>query len=384
MSKIAANEIHDGGLLRKAIDYFCHLAIAPESYPEIEKDSDFIASPFWPKMTWLKGVNDNLYDPTYTDMLRMAFTSKFKRGKLQDLVSLLSGRNFETREYEEEIVENTFNQLKEGVSDFMNKTNFDRLIMILRSSGFLTSRMIRSQNAVNFAYIIYLQGREEGLSSSEIESLTCRWYAMSILTRRYSGSPETMFDLDIRQIATRGLRPYLESTIENELPESYWTGMLLQDMETSSSTSPYFITYQAAQAFLGDKGFLSTTICVRDLLLNRGDRHHVFPRKDLMKQGLTKGRYNQIANYVIAQSEINIAISDTPPKIFFAQLLEQVNGGEERYGGIRDRVQLEENLKQNCVPPSLLNGSIPDYDEFLAMRRKMMAQKIKTWFKALP
>ena len=100
MSKIAANETHDGGLLRKAIDYFCHLAIAPGSYTDIKKDSSFISSSFWPKMTWLKDVNDDLYDPTYTDMLRVAFTSKFKRGKLQDLVSLLSGRNFETREYE--------------------------------------------------------------------------------------------------------------------------------------------------------------------------------------------------------------------------------------------------------------------------------------------
>ncbi|MXX97248.1 MAG: DUF262 domain-containing protein, partial [Rhodothermaceae bacterium] len=317
MSKIAANETHDGGLLRKAIDYFCHLAIAPGSYTDIKKDSSFISSSFWPKMTWLKDVNDDLYDPTYTDMLRVAFTSKFKRGKLQDLVSLLSGRNFETREYEEVIVEDTFNRLKEGVSDFMNKTNFDRLTMILRSSGFLTSRMIRSQNAVNFAFIIYLQGREEGLPPSEVESLIRRWYAMSILTGRYSGSPESMFDLDIRQIITQGLRPYVESTIENELPETYWTGMLLQGMETSSSTSPYFIAYQAAQAFHGDKGFLSTTICVRDLLLNRGDRHHVFPRRYLMKQGLTRGRYNQIANYVMTQSEINIAISDTPPKIFF-------------------------------------------------------------------
>ena len=385
MSKIAANETHQGGLLRKAIDYFCHLAISPQSFPEIKKDSSFVDSTFWPKMTWLKGVNDDLYDPTYTDMLRVAFTSKFKRGKLQDLVSLLSGRNFETREYEEEIVENTFDQLKKGVSAFMNKTNFDRLTMILRSSGFLTSRMIRSQNAVNFAFIIFLEGREKGLSPSEIESLTRRWYAMSILTRRYSGSPETMFDLDIRQIAAQGLRPFVETTIENELPESYWTGMLLQDMETSSSTSPSFIAYQAAQAFLGDKGFLSKAICVRDLLLNRGDRHHVFPRKYLMeKQNLPRGRYNQIANYAFTESPINIAISDTPPKIYFPQLLEQVSGGKIRYGGITKRAQLEENFRQNCIPLSLLDGSVPDYDKFLALRRKLMAQKIKTWFKSLP
>jgi len=51
-------------------------------------------------------------DPSYTDMLRVAFTSEFGRGKLQDLVALLSGRNFETKQYEEEIAENSFSRLK--------------------------------------------------------------------------------------------------------------------------------------------------------------------------------------------------------------------------------------------------------------------------------
>ena len=383
MSKIAANETYGGNLLRKAIDYFCHLAIAPESYSKIKQDSDFAASIYWPKMTWLKNVNDDLYDPSYTDMLRVAFTSKFKRGRLQDLVALLSGRNFETREYEEEIMKNTFDVLKDGVCEFMNKTHFDRLTMIIRSSGFLTSKMIRSQNAINFAFIMYLQGREDGLKSSEIERLVKRWYTMSILTRRYSGSPETRFDSDIRQITSQGLKNYSESVIENELPDSFWTGMLPQLMDTSSSTSPYFIAYQAAQAYLNDKGFLSTTIRVRDLLLNQGHRHHVFPRKYLIKQGLTRGRYNQIANYVITQSEINIAIGDTPPHICFAKLLDQVNSGESRYGGILDRAELQENLTQNCLPPSLLDGQIPDYYDFLSMRRKLMALKIKTWFNSL-
>ena len=41
--------------------------------------------------------------PAYTDILRVAFASEFERGRLQDLVSLLSGRNFETRQYEEDM-----------------------------------------------------------------------------------------------------------------------------------------------------------------------------------------------------------------------------------------------------------------------------------------
>ncbi len=72
-------------LLRKAIDYFCHLAVAPEFLPKHREGRQaFAASEFLPKMRWLKDVNDDLYDPTYTDMLRVAFTSEFGRGKLQD------------------------------------------------------------------------------------------------------------------------------------------------------------------------------------------------------------------------------------------------------------------------------------------------------------
>ena len=384
MSKIAVNESYGGNLLRKAIDYFCHLAVAPEFYSRIEKnDPAFAQSEFLPKMSWLKDVNDDLYDPTYTDMLRVAFTSKFGRGKLQDLVALLSGRNFETREYEEVIAEESFAKLKEGIFDFMNKTHFDRLIMILRSSGFLISQLIRSRNAVNFAYILYLRGRDEELTADDIERMVRRWYAMSILTQRYSANPETAFDVDIRQIETHGTAGYTATVIESELPDSFWTGMLPQSMDTSSSLSPYFIAYQAAQVRLGNKGFLSTDITVRDLLLNRGDKHHIYPRKHLQSQGHSRGSYNQIANFVITQSEINIAIGAKPPEQYFSEVDEQCNGGEKRYGGITELTELRANLADNCIPENVLDEDPPDYEDFLAERRKLMALKIKEWFEVL-
>lgn len=40
MSKIASNTLYDGNLLRKAIDYFCHLAISPEFHKHIEDHGD--------------------------------------------------------------------------------------------------------------------------------------------------------------------------------------------------------------------------------------------------------------------------------------------------------------------------------------------------------
>ncbi|RMF46518.1 MAG: hypothetical protein D6750_10240, partial [Bacteroidetes bacterium] len=384
MSKIAVNERYGGNLMRKAIDYFCHLAVAPEFASKIEKgDPDFARSEFWPAIRWLRDVNDALYDPTYTDGLRVAFTFEFGRGKLQDLVALLSGRNFETKQYEESTAEESFAKLKSGILAFMKKTHFDRLTMILRSVGFVTSDLITSRNAVNFAYIVYLRGRREGLPPDDIERLVRRWYAMSILTGRYTGSPDTAFDLDIRQIETQGLRDYAEAIIASELPDTFWTGMLPQLMETSSAQSPYFIAYLAAQARLGDKGFLSKDITVRDLLLNRGDKHHIFPRRYLQQQGMNRGRYNQIANFVMAQSEVNIAIGDKPPEVYFKEIAEQVNGGPKRYGGITDPETLKRNFEENCLPISLLSGQVPDYETFLAERRRLMALRIKRWFEVL-
>jgi len=384
MSKIAVNETYGGNLLRKAIDYFCHLAVTPEFLTRIEKsDKAFAASEFLPAMRWLKDVNDDIYDPTYTDMLRVAFTSEFGRGKLQDLVALLSGRNFETKQFEEAIAEESFGKLKKGVLAFINKTHFERITMILRSAGFVTSSLISGRNAVNFAYILYLRGRTEGMPAADLERLVRRWYAMSVLRGRYTGSPETAFDFDIRQVEARGLASYADAVIENELPASFWTGMLPQLMDTSSSNSPYFLCYQAAQVKLGDKGFLSRDITVLDLLMNRSDVHHVYPKKHLKEQGLSRGRYNQIANFVLAQSEINIAIGDKPPERYFKELAEQVNGGKKKYGGITDEAELRANLSANCIPVSLLDGAVPDYDDFLEERRKLMALKIKRWFEAL-
>ena len=384
MSKIAANETFGGNHLRKAIDHFCHLSVAPEFYGRIQKgDPAFALSEFFQKMSWLRDVKNDLYDPSYTDMLRVAFTSEFGRGKLQDLVALLSGRNFETKQFEEVIAEESFARLKAGILNFMNKTYFERLTMILRSAGFITSALIGGQNTVNFAYVLYLRARAEGIPAYDIERIVRRWFVMSMLTGRYSGSPETAIDLDIRQIDTRGVIAYTSAVIDAELSENFWSELLPLQMETSSGISPYFLVYQATHVKLKDKGFLSRDITVMDLLLNRSDVHHLFPSQYLKEQGLSRGQYNQIANYSLAQSEINIAIGSKPPKVYFNDLLNQCDGGKKKYGGITNLEELKENLRVHCIPEDIFNSLSDDYNKFLEERRKLMAAKIKKYFNML-
>ena len=108
MSKIAANTEYGGNALRKAIDYFSHLAVDPDWYGEMAKDEIFMKTQYASKLKWLKDDRESIFDPDYNDILRIAFMYKFGRAKLKDLVSLLGGRDFETREYREPIAEESF------------------------------------------------------------------------------------------------------------------------------------------------------------------------------------------------------------------------------------------------------------------------------------
>jgi hypothetical protein len=109
----------------------------------------------------------------------------------------------------------------------------------------------------------------------------------------------------------------------------------------------------------------------------------VYPKDYLKKIGLARGRYNQIANYVLAQSEINVAIGNKPPEVYFGELLEQCAGAKKKYGGILSEEDLRINLRTHCIPASILSTRLPDYEEFLEERRKLMSLKIKNWFESL-
>lgn len=384
MSKIAADLRYGGQQLRKCIDYFCHLAVAPEFFGFIkDNDTEFAATPYFQKMAWLRNENDDLYDPSYNDLLRVAFTSEFARGKLSDLVSLLSGRNFETKNYEEAIAEASFAKLNEGVLDFINESHFKRFVMIIKSAGFITNSMIRTQGALNFAYTVYLRLRAQGVHDGQIESLVRRWFVMSVLTGRYSGSAETQFDKDIRQIAAGDFTDILTKVEQAELSPAFWEVGLVQQLETSGTSSPYFWVFVAAQVRANDKGLLSKDITVRELVSHLGDIHHIFPRDLLKKAGLTRSQYNQIANYAYTQEEVNIKIGNKPPHSYFAHIQAQCSGGQLKYGAIANIETLKTNLAANCVPEEIMEMDVEQFDDFLRRRRELMAEKVRVYYEGL-
>lgn len=385
MSKISSNEVYGGNITRKTIDYFCHLLESPEDLKDIKtNDVEFSSKVEFNAIKWAAWKINPIYKTSYSDVLRVAFTYKFKRGRLADLVSLLSGRDFETREFKIEIEEESFAKLHDAVLHTINQTNYERFLMIVESAGIVKSSLIRSQNVLNFGYALYLALRERKVENSSIEKIVRRWIVLSILTGRYSGSPESMFDYDIKRFfAYDDPGEYLKVTEAGDLSDAFWNVTLLQKLDTSVASSPYFNIFLAAQAKEHNKGFLSEHIEVESMLENRGDIHHLFPKKYLTNNGFTKGMYNQIANYVFLQQEINIKISDKAPKIYMKEVLNQCETKEPIYGGIIDKSTLLDNLQQNCIPDGFENMDINNYQEFLFKRRELMSKKIRDYYEAL-
>ena len=316
--------------------------------------------------------------------MRVAFTYKFRRGRLADLVSLLSGRDFDTREYREDIAEDSFRKLHEAVLQAVNKTNYERYLMIVRSAGIVRRFLIRSQNVLNFGYALYLGMKEDSVDSNIIEKIVSRWIVLSILTGRYSGSPESYFDYDIKRfLNAEDPMEYLKMTEAGELSDAFWQYTLVQRLNTSVASSPYFNVYLMAQVKKHSKGFLSTDIDIETMLENRGDIHHLFPKKYLVKNGIQKSQYNQIANYVFLQQEINIKISDSAPADYMSKVVEQCETKVPFYGGIVDKEVLSENLKENCVPEDFLTMTVNNYQSFLQERQMLMAGMIRDYYFAL-
>lgn len=385
MSKISSDDRYGGNETRKMIDYFCHFMQRPADYDMIvANDKEFAKSEALQKIKWVTKEQEDIYVPSYTDVLRVSFTHIFQRGKIADLVNLLSGRNFETRENLEIIAEDSFRKLREGVEAFVNETNFKRYLMIVQSTGIVDSSLVRSKNVLNFGYILYLSLKDRGMHPAMIESIVRRWIVLSMLTGRYSGSAESAIDYDIKRFTEQDPETFLKTTETGELSDAFWNTVLVQRLDTSVASSPYFLVFLMAQVKKNARGFLSKQITVQSLIEQRGDIHHIFPKKYLQKNGVDARKdYNQIANYVYTQSETNIKIKDDAPCEYMARMKQQVAGEGTYYGGITDMDDLRANLAENCVPEAIMDMDIFDYQVFLDTRRTMMAQYIREYYESL-
>jgi hypothetical protein len=105
----------------------------------------------------------------------------------------------------------------------------------------------------------------------------------------------------------------------------------------------------------------------------------------LKSKGFSRSEYNQVANYVYTQTEINIQIGKKAPAEYLGYVKNvQCNGGETKFGGITDSEILKKNLLEDCcIPESAAEMTINNFSTFLELRRKLIAQRLKEYYFSL-
>lgn len=340
---------------RRELEEFCRLCRVPT------KDS---ASPF-----------NYLIDPNPDQILRVSVGLAFRRARLQYVYSILRGKDLETGEFSVDRRDRQFRKLKESQEKVLNLVNWHEFIKSIKQAGFARSDYISSANNFLYAYIFFLIGREDlGMDLYELKKLIAKWFFMSSITGRYTGSPETAMEGDLARLrgvdTPKKFKEVLEDIIEGQLTSDFWNISLPLDLSTSSSTSPSLYAYYAAQYVLNSNGLFSK-LKVSDLLQeglrskkSALERHHLFPKAWLQRNGIDdQTQRNQIANYALVEWSDNIEISDKQPKEYLPFYLERLPSQEK-----------EKMYYWHALPEGWENMR---YEEFLTERRKLIALVIR-------
>ncbi len=384
MAKLSSDSDHEGYYLWKTIDYFCKGMQDNRYIQDIEKnDEDFAKTEYYNAIKWVAKYRSKIYTPTYNDVLRVSYSHIFNDGLLKRLSELLSGRNFKTKSTEESVADDTFKTIKEGIFNFVNEHNFRQFNVFIEGTGFKCSRLINSQSTINSAYIVYLLlKRQKNIPKAQICNYVQRWYVMSLLLERYSGSSETTIDRDLKRINDKGFVNYFDE-IESQLNKTFWDNFLPNKLETSNNLAPAYLVYCAAQIKNKAHSLFSSSKEIESLIEIKGDIHHIFPKKYLLEHGIKdKKIYNQVCNYAWIDTTDNIGISDTAPKIYFNEILKNCTK-DNKLGLVKSETEFIENLESNCVPRDIVHYTHTSYDKFLKQRRQLIAQYIKRYYESL-
>jgi uncharacterized protein with ParB-like and HNH nuclease domain len=156
--------------------------------------------------------------PGPDQLLRVGVGLGFKRARLQYVYSLLRGKDLETEKFSDERRIEQFGVLQNAQERVLNLQYWHDFMQCIRQAGFRGEKMISSQNNMLMSYILYLMGRTEfQVDEFRLRGITARWFFMSSLTGRFTGSPESAMEFDLARF-----RGSLLWEVTLALPYGWW------------------------------------------------------------------------------------------------------------------------------------------------------------------
>lgn len=207
-------------------------------------------------------------------------------------------------------------------------------------------------------------GHQLGYKLSPQQAADLRYWLLVANTKgRYSrGSSETLLDQDLNRLRKdQGI----EAVIELLRLQFGNLGIDPAELEGRNARSAYFKTMFLAFSQDGAKDWVSNLAIS---LSHKGKQHrlqfhHVFP-KAILKGHFRPVIVNDIANLSFIGGKTNRSISSKSPHIYFPQITKD---------------QGDEPFNSQCIPtaPELL--TVDAYPQFLAERRKLIAERLNTF-----
>jgi len=321
-------------------------------------------------------------DPSPDQLLRAAVGLAFRRGRLQHVYSILRGKDLETGKVSPDRRDAQFEQLRLAQDDVTDLTNWFEFLKCLTHAGFRSRRMITSENALIYTYILWLIGRRDfGIDLKTLRGVIGRWFFMAHTTGRYTSSPESQIEADLARISSiepgdgEAFCADLDRNVRAHFTGDYWEISLPNRLDTSSARSPVLYAYWAALNLL-DAELLFSGLRIRELLdpsvsaPRSIERHHLFPKAFLAGKGVVGIRaVNAIANMAFLDWPDNATISADDPLAYWPVMTERM-----------DDSQLKRQVYWHALP---VGWEQLDYPTFLERRRQLIAHVVRDGFSRL-
>ena len=321
-------------------------------------------------------------DPSPDQLLRAGVGLAFRRGRLQHVYSILRGKDLETGEVSEGRRTQQFDKLRGTQDDIVDLTNWHEFLKSLAYAGFRSRRMVTSENALIFTYLLWLVGKRDfGLDLKTLRSVIARWFFMSHTTGRYTSSPESQIEADLGRISALhsgdGLAfcNELDRIVRSNFTGDYWNISLPNRLDTSAARSPTLFAYWAALNLL-DAELLFSDLRIRDVfdpntMAPRGiEQHHLFPKAHLGKEGVMASRQvNAIANMAFLDWPENAEIAAVSPQEYWPMMTASM-----------EKERLDRQLYWHALP---VDWEQLDYATFLERRRNLIAAVVRDGFNTL-
>jgi len=244
----------------------------------------------------------------------------------------------------------------------------DYLLPILKQKAFIDSSSELITNNVLIPIIAYLL-KHNNFKNEKIKRGFLYWMFLALIWGRYSGQTDQKLDKDVFLSTSK------ESQIQKLLDEIKDQRGRLNvkplDLEGRSAGHPlhrmlYIITKWNNAIDWADGGSLRDTM---------GDyfsiqSHHIFPQSLLYKNGydsenhLDVKKVNEVANRAFITRDANYYISNKPPSLYFKKIS-------------------KEKLEKQFIPMDEINWKLQNYEQFLQMRRVLIANIMNTFLKEL-